>query len=65
MKRVMEKGRFGNTVWQQDGTKPYQARTVMEYLERQFGRNVLALKSLQGHDRSPSSPDMNPCDFGL
>ena len=52
-------------LWQQDGAKPHQANSVMDYLDRQFGPNMLALKARQGHPWAPASPDMNPCDFWL
>ena len=37
----------------------------MDYLDRQFGPNMLALTARQGQPWAPASPDMNPCDFWL
>ena len=37
----------------------------MEWLDGIFGDRMLALKARQGYFWSPSSPDMNPCDFFL
>ena len=42
-----------------------EANSVMDYLDRVFGSNMLALKSRQGEPWAPSSPDMSACDFWL
>ena len=42
-----------------------EANSVMDYLDRVFGSNMLALKSRQGEPWAPSSPDLSACDFLL
>ena len=49
--------------WQQDGAKVHRPKKVMQYLDGQFGRNMLALDSIKGVERPPRSPDLNPLDF--
>ena len=65
MKRGLEQVEFDNTIFQQDGAKPHTANSVMDYLDRIFGPNMLALKSRQGEPWAPTSPDMSACDFWL
>ena len=65
MKRVLGQVGFEATVWQQDGAKPHTANSVMDYLDRVFGPNMLALRSRQGEPWAPTSPDMSVCDFWL
>ena len=65
MRRVLGQVEFNSTIWQQDGAKPHTANSVMDYLDRVFGPNMLALKSRQGEPWAPTSPDMSACDFWL
>ena len=65
IKRQLGQDRFQQAIWQQDGAKAHQANIVMDWLDGIFGDRMLALKARQGYFWSPSSPDMNPCDFFL
>lgn len=65
MRRVLGQAGFDSTIWQQDGAKCHTANSVMDYLDRVFGPNMLALKSRQGDPWAPTSPDMSVCDFWL
>ena len=65
MKRELGVRKFNRLVWQQDGASCHTANTVMDYLNTIFGLRMLALKSRQGVDWAPHSPDLNPCDFWL
>ena len=56
---------WGRAWWQQDGAPAHHARMVLNWLDTIFGERMLALDSRRGEDYSPSSPDMNPCDFYL
>ena len=56
---------FDSTIWQQDDVKPHTANMVMDYLDRIFGPNMLALKSRQGEPWATTSPYMSVCYFWL
>ena len=65
MKRELGDAEFYNTIWQQDGAKCHTANSVMDYLDRVFGQNMLALKSRQGDTWAPTSPDMSSVISGF
>ena len=65
MKKELGVRKFGRLTWQQDGAPAHTANTVMDYLDNVFADRMLALKSRQGVDWAPHSPDLNPCDFWL
>ena len=56
---------FDQAIWQQDGASAHTCNTVMDYLDKVFGKRMLALKSRQGEPWAPHSPDMNPLDSFL
>ena len=56
-------GTLAGMSWQQDRAKVHRTKKVMQYLDGQFGRNMLALDSIQGVEWPPRSPDLNPLDF--
>ena len=37
----------------------------MDYLDQQFGANMVAKDSRQGENWAPRSPDLNPLDFSI
>ena len=65
MKQKLGQVEFNSTIWQQDGAKCHQANSVMDYLDRVFGSNMLALKSRQGQPWAPSNLYMSACAFWL
>ena len=65
MKDKLGQAGFRGTIWQQDGTKPKQARMVMECIDTIFQEMMLAIKCLRWYNWAPYSPDCNPCDFFL
>ena len=44
---------------------PNHTLLILDYLDKIFGPNMLALKSRQGEPWAPTSPDMSVCDFWL
>ena len=44
MKKRLGLEEFNLTIWQQDGAKPHQVN-IVDYLDRIFGKRMLALKS--------------------
>ena len=58
-------GNLNNIIWTQDGAPPHTTRRVINYLDSQFGENVVSRRSIQGQEWPARSPDLNPLDFSV
>ena len=65
LRQVLGNRMFDRMYWQQDGAPCHTANRTIRFLDQVFGHRMLAYKSLQGEDWSPSSPDLSACDFHL
>ena len=58
-------GDLAGITWTQDGAPSHTANRVMDYLDGQFGPNVISGRSRRGTDWPARSPDLNPLDFAI